>query len=125
MKRPLILIVDDDVLGLQLASALLVRHGVECVTASSGTQAISLLRSQSVDAVISDLHMGGMDGLQLLGTVRAMKELSGLPVAIVTADLCLADSTAAAIGALGATLSCGVLFEDDLLALARRLLRPT
>ena len=68
-----ILLVDDD---RNLATTL--SHGLRkamekagsVVFCSSGPEAFALLATQSFDVVISDLHMPGMSGLELLSKIR-------------------------------------------------------
>lgn len=55
------------------------------ITASHGAEALSLLRKQRVDIVISEWDMPGMTGLELLRAVRADDRLSRLPFIIITA----------------------------------------
>jgi two-component system NtrC family response regulator len=66
-----ILIVDDDP-TLREALAEAIRDlGHEARSASSGSGAVDILESERVDAAFIDLRMPGMDGLELLGRIRA------------------------------------------------------
>jgi two-component system response regulator AtoC len=64
-----ILVVDDEPAILRVLADKLKGEGMVCQTASSGREALELLESHTFDAVISDLHMPGMNGLELLGEV--------------------------------------------------------
>ena len=78
-----ILIVDDDrAIGTVLA-ALLGQAGMASTYASSGQQALSLLETRPFDAVLTDLRMPGMDGMDLLRAVNARWQ--GLPVVMISA----------------------------------------
>ena len=66
-----ILVVDDDTAVRQVLSALLVRHGCEASTASSGKEALQSLNDSSFDVVITDLKMEDMSGLDLLRKIKA------------------------------------------------------
>lgn len=69
-----ILIVDDDP-TLREALAEAVRDlGHEARSASSGSAAVDILESERIDAAFIDLRMPGMDGLELLGRIRARDE---------------------------------------------------
>ncbi|ENY72771.1 Fis family two component sigma54 specific transcriptional regulator [Aeromonas diversa CDC 2478-85] len=57
--------------------------GYECREADSGEQALVMLSRQSFDMVISDIQMGGMDGLTLLQTIR--QQYPQTPVLLMTA----------------------------------------
>jgi two-component system response regulator GlrR len=78
-----ILIVDDDPTLLRLLGILLREEGFEVVAADSGEQALAQLEIKPADLVLSDLRMGGMDGLELFEAVR--KRYPALPVIILTA----------------------------------------
>jgi two-component system response regulator FlrC len=78
-----ILVVEDDE---ALRDALLITleaAGHQASGADGGPAALTLLERQSFHMVISDLRMSPMDGLQLLGEIRARKP--GLPVLLMTA----------------------------------------
>ncbi len=66
-----ILIVDDDAAIVRLLAGKLKLEGYACHTASSVTEALEALSLQTFDAVISDLHMPGQSGLDLLKQVCA------------------------------------------------------
>lgn len=61
-----VLFVDDEE-GVRLSwNRYLSEHGFDVTTAEDGAQAISALREEQVDVVVSDLRMPGIDGIQLL-----------------------------------------------------------
>jgi CheY-like chemotaxis protein len=80
-----ILIVDD----LEDNRTLLVRRfqarNYEAVEADSGGKALELIASTAFDAVLLDIMMPGMDGLEVLRTIRAQEQSRLLPVIMVTA----------------------------------------
>ncbi|BDU77732.1 sigma-54-dependent transcriptional regulator [Mesoterricola sediminis] len=84
MANPLrVLVVDDDP-GMREGMALsLKRAGFVTEQARSGEDALRLTRPGAFDAVVTDLRMTGMDGLQLTARLKALD--SGLPVLLVTA----------------------------------------
>jgi cyclic di-GMP phosphodiesterase len=61
-----ILVVDDEVAVCTLLSERLGPAGFDCRTCSSGETALELLGSEAFDAIISDLNMPGISGLELL-----------------------------------------------------------
>jgi two-component system response regulator AtoC len=76
-----VLLVDDDP-GLRFALDELFRgRGFETTVAASGAEALE--RMEGVEAVVCDLVMPGMDGVELLQGIRARDE--GLPVVLLTA----------------------------------------
>jgi len=79
-----ILVVEDDRVARQLAVEVLRLAGYETVEAESGEQALEIVRGGGhLDLVLSDVRMGEMDGLALLGELR--EHHPDLPVILVTA----------------------------------------
>ena len=66
--RPKILIVDDDA-GVRNLLLNLLRQTYECFTAESGVEALERLDEFQPDLVISDIHMSGMSGIDLIPRV--------------------------------------------------------
>lgn len=83
MKR--VLIVDDEKLFLASLTEGLSDYADEfvVVTANNGKQAIEVLKSQSIDMIVTDLKMPVMDGLQLLA--HLMGNYPTIPVILMTA----------------------------------------
>ncbi len=82
-KNPRILIVDDDPGQRSLLHSFLSGQGLDTVTASSGEEALSILKSEEISMMISDVRMPGISGLETLR--RARQEHAILPVLLVTA----------------------------------------
>jgi DNA-binding NtrC family response regulator len=80
---PRILIVDDDPGQRSLLDSFLRSQGFQTVLATSGDQALDLLRAQRFSLMISDVRMPGLSGLETLR--RARQEHAVLPVLLVTA----------------------------------------
>jgi CheY-like chemotaxis protein len=85
-----VLLVDDDPNILKLAKMSLERVGHwQVAVASSGRQALNRLRepSQRPDLVVLDLMMPELDGLATLEQMKNDKELSSIPVILMTAKV--------------------------------------
>src|SRR5690348_8222166 len=67
-----VLAVDDEMSAARLLSIILSPPAFHCATAQSGEEALKALRSEQFDAVISDLHMPGISGMELLTQVRSL-----------------------------------------------------
>ncbi len=67
-----ILVVDDEESNLKVLDRLLGKAGYAVSTASSGPQALDVLRADQPELVLTDLKMPGMDGLELLKAVRTV-----------------------------------------------------
>jgi DNA-binding NtrC family response regulator len=77
-----ILVVDDDKTFRVGIAALLGDEGFDVLGVGAPEQAIQLLWAESFDLVLSDLKMEGMDGIALLGEIKAIDP--DLPVLMVT-----------------------------------------
>ena len=73
-----ILVVDDSQNARDIAGQCLRDHGMKPVFATNGREAVAVLEKNPPDAVLTDLHMPKMDGLELVKYVR--NRHSGLPV---------------------------------------------
>jgi len=82
-SRATILTVDDDPTLLKLIGILLREEGFKVLAAESAERALALLAVEKPHLVLTDLRMGGMDGLALFDAVR--KNYPMLPVIILTA----------------------------------------
>ena len=71
MPKPRILIVDDDQGTLASLSRAFALEGYTALTAPSATRALEKLDEEAVDAILSDVVMPEMDGLEFLARVRA------------------------------------------------------
>ncbi|MGD9247475.1 MAG: response regulator [Desulfobacteraceae bacterium] len=67
-----IILVDDEPDILELLYGVLKGEGYAVRCAQSGVQAIELFKRESADVVVTDIRMPGMDGLEVLRTVKAM-----------------------------------------------------
>ncbi|HET8921874.1 MAG TPA: HD domain-containing phosphohydrolase [Candidatus Acidoferrum sp.] len=64
------LIVDDEISTRKLLAAMLGEAGVRCKTAACAEEGLKVLETESVDAVLSDLQMPGISGMEFLAQVR-------------------------------------------------------
>ena len=81
-----VLLVDDDKDMLQMLSKVLTRKGYTTDTAESGSKALTKLKKDSSDIVISDVKMPRMDGHEVLQRMRANESTRALPVVILTSS---------------------------------------
>ena len=77
-----ILAVDDDPAVLRLFTSALGRAGYRALSAESGAGALALLETEHVDAVITDLAMPGMPGIEFMRRVRERD--ADLPILVIT-----------------------------------------
>lgn len=82
-----ILVVDDQQSMRGLARQCLKRLGVlDVALAASAEQALEVMAQQKFDAVISDLNMPGMTGVELAQRIKAHPVLKGTPVFVATSE---------------------------------------
>ena len=69
-SRPEVLIADDDQDIRELVQAALNSHGISCLMASTGTEALWMIHRRRPRAVVLDVNIPGMDGFELLAEIR-------------------------------------------------------
>jgi DNA-binding NtrC family response regulator len=84
MSKGRILFVDDDKPFRDSVGKCLIRAGFACDYAGSAAEAIELMQKHEFDALISDINMPGLSGLELIEHLPAANE--GLPVILLTGD---------------------------------------
>jgi two-component system chemotaxis sensor kinase CheA len=80
-----VLVVEDSITSRMLLKNILETSGYLVVTAVDGIDAISQLKTEKFDAVVSDVDMPRMNGFNLTEKIRGDKKLAELPVVLVTA----------------------------------------
>ncbi len=81
-----LLLVDDDAMNRDALSRRLTRKGYRVLTAESGVHALETVSATRVDAVLLDVMMPGMSGMETLRRLRESHSVSELPVIMVTAN---------------------------------------
>jgi two-component system response regulator PrrA len=120
-----ILIVDDDEGVTQTFARMLTLEGYDVKTAINAQKGLELAHERLPDAIILDLRMPLVDGLGFLRQFRAIDARRATSVAIVTGDYFLDDAVARELRELGAELRFKPLWLEDLVGLARNLLKVT
>jgi DNA-binding response OmpR family regulator len=84
-KKKHILCIEDEAEMIELMRLVLEREGFEVIGAVGGEQGLKAMRQNKPDLILLDLMMPGMDGWEVYRQMRADKELTEIPVIIVTA----------------------------------------
>jgi CheY-like chemotaxis protein len=84
VRRPLVLVVDDDHEVRALTTHLINGWGFGCIHAANGTDGLSLARRYRPELILTDALMPKMDGRELCRLVKADPELSGTRVVIMS-----------------------------------------
>ena len=121
----MILIVDDDEGVTQTFARMLKLEGFQVRTAINAESGLKVANESQPNAIILDLRMPLVDGLGFLRRLRSQDDQRSTPVAIVTGDYFLEDAVANELRELGAELRFKPLWLEDLVGLARNLLRVT
>ena len=93
MKKPGILLVDDDASLRELITLRLEANGFRIEAVDSGEAALAQLALARPDAVLTDMQMAGMDGMALFRAIHARDP--ALPVIVLTAHGTIPDAVAA------------------------------
>lgn len=83
-KPTKVLLVDDVRLFLELEKTFFRRQGCEIFTATTGTEALTVVSKERPDLVVLDLSLPEMDGLEVLKRIRANEQLHGIKIIIAS-----------------------------------------
>ena len=84
-----VLIVDDSAAIRKILQRVLRQADVpigQVLEAGDGREALTVLSSNSVGLILSDINMPNMDGLQLLAQLKATASTSAIPVVMITTE---------------------------------------
>ena len=115
---PLVLVVDDSITVRRVTQRLLLREGYRVAMAADGLQALERLQEEKPAVVLSDIEMPRMDGFDLARNIRGDKNLSDLPIIMITSRI--AEKHRDHAKELGVDHYLGKPYsEDELLGLVR------
>ncbi|MFB9223099.1 PAS domain S-box protein [Paracoccus cavernae] len=100
-----VLVVDDNLFNLEVATDFLELAGVHVTTAESGFEALDQLEAKRFDAVLMDMQMPEMDGLETTKRIREIQSLRDLPVIALTAQARVEDREATLLVGMAAHLT--------------------
>jgi two-component system chemotaxis response regulator CheY len=84
-----VLIVDDSAAIRKILHRVLVQADLALGTvseASDGKEALDKLQAQKVGLILSDINMPNMDGIELLGSLKANDDLKAIPIIMITTE---------------------------------------
>ena len=84
-QKPRILIIEDDPQAQDILSIQLTHFGYENEYVSDGFAALDWLSENTVDLIILDLMLPGMDGLEVCRRIRKQRSLTSLPILMISA----------------------------------------
>jgi len=80
-----VMVVEDEEDSMELVQGLLHHHGIHCVGATSGEEALHMLETEQPTLIIIDLALPGIDGWGLLSQLKNNRQLSSVPRVAITA----------------------------------------
>lgn len=117
-----VLAVDDVPTNRRLIAAMLERHGHSCDVAADAREALRMIRAARYDAVLMDIQMPAIDGLEATRMIRALPPPAGqVPVIAVTAHVLPEQRAAFLAAGMAAVIEKPVATNELLAALARAL----
>jgi two-component system chemotaxis response regulator CheY len=82
-----ILVVDDSGASREVVCATLRRAGFLTCEATEGSEGLWRARTQNFEAILTDIHMPTMDGLEFIRQLRKLPGYSKTPVFVLTSDV--------------------------------------
>lgn len=84
-KAVSVLVVDDNLVNLELLVDVLEVFGYETITASDGSQCLTITRQQKPSIILLDINMPDMSGYEVCERLKAEPETEAIPIIFVSA----------------------------------------
>lgn len=119
--RATVLIVEDDEETAVTYARMLSLDGFRVRTALTAAAGLREVEEHAPDAIVLDLHLPDLDGVEFLRRLRALVHDHVTPVVIVTGDYFVDREVAAELKGLSVEIRFKPLWSDDLTSLVRTL----
>lgn len=86
-----ILVVEDNPMNMELVVYLLKANGMEVTQAFDGLEALEILGKSNFDLILLDIQLPGMDGMEVLKSIKENPALQHIPVVALTAHAMQGD----------------------------------
>jgi PAS domain S-box-containing protein len=125
-RRLRVLLAEDNVVNRRVAMGLLEKRGYEVLVATNGREALAILESEAVDAVLMDVQMPEMGGIEATAVIRAGERTRGghLPIIAMTAHAMKGDRERCLDAGMDDYISKPVKPSDLYAAIERAVPRP-
>ncbi|MDD3482550.1 response regulator [Azovibrio restrictus] len=100
-----VLLVEDNELNQQVAREFLTKGGLTVSVAQNGQEAVDQVRRQHFDAVLMDMHMPVIDGLEATRQIRALPDGGSIPIIAMTAAAMEMDKVSCAAAGMNAHIA--------------------
>lgn len=91
MKRPKVLLIEDNPMNMELATDLLEAAGCEVFQAERAEVGIALAIAEQPGIILMDIALPGMDGLEATRRIKQDARTAWIPVVALTASAMLGD----------------------------------
>jgi signal transduction histidine kinase len=115
-----VLVVEDSPDTLQLLNVLFEKRGCRVFTAENAAEALDIARQETPDIIISDIGMPGMNGYELLSSLRRLPGMQEVPALAIT-GYATEDDRARALAAGFAAHIAKPVDPDELFRLVQKL----
>jgi len=120
-----VLVIEDDEMAAEIFGLSLREAGYRVQLAHDAEAALSFVEHDVPSAMVVDLRLPTLDGLELLRRLRAQPKLAAIPVAIVTGDYFVDEDVIKGFAALGARIFFKPIWQEDLVHIVGDLLSGT
>ncbi|MEW9698186.1 response regulator [Paenibacillus sp. SI8] len=107
-----ILLVEDNGINQTVARSLLETRGFLVDVADNGFEALKLIKHESYDVILMDIHMPVLDGIETTKRIRHMSAMPHVPIIAVTADSTLEQRKACLQAGMNDTISKPIMPEQ-------------
>ncbi len=80
-----VLVVEDNLMNMELASELLTSAGIEVLQAPVTERGMEIAREEAPDLILMDVQLPGMDGLTAIRHLKRSEETRGIPIVVLSA----------------------------------------
>lgn len=118
--------VDDTPVNIELIKLILERQGYGVKKASSGEECLQILKMFSPDLILMDVHLPGMNGIEVTRRIRHNVQLRNLPILLMTSQVDDGSPSSLVVQGLDAGAEDFIyrpIAEAEMLARVRSLLR--
>src|SRR5687767_5950648 len=124
-KRPLVLVIEDDLAARKLYAENLIHAGLDVAEAHNGLQAVEKARELLPDVIVTDLGLPGIDGYELCRRLQQDNRTSHTPIVAITGRYFSVADVARARREGCHTVLIKPFVGDDLITEVRRALLST
>ena len=119
-----VLVVEDNLANMTLATFLLQSAGHSVVTASNAEIGLMLARAEQPDLILMDIQLPGMDGLEATGLLKADAATRAIPVVALTALAMKGDEERIRAAGCDGYIAKPMRYKDFLATVAQQLATP-